>query len=194
RWFKDTVCKGMVDYDILTDSASKVPAGCNGVTFLPYLTGGYGDLSNATGAFLNLTPDTDGGAMWRAVLEAIGYDYMGVTDRYRAAGIPLDRITITEGGSTNVLWNQIKADMLGATAVTMRNHGGAMTTNCIMAAHAAGDIPDMMGALRAAAEPDRTYVPDPGNRAVYRSQHAGRMKVLEGMKGVFGTLSTMSVR
>ncbi|MDO5854099.1 MAG: FGGY-family carbohydrate kinase, partial [Thermoplasmata archaeon] len=194
RWFKDTVCKGMVDYDILTDSASKVPAGCNGVTFLPYLTGGYGDLAGASGAFLNLTPDTDGGAMWRSVLEAIGYDYMGVTDRYRSAGIPLDRITITEGGSTNVLWNQIKADMLGCTAATMRNHGGAMTTNCIMAAYAAGDIPDMMDALKGAAEPDRTYIPDPGNTASYRSQYEGRQKVLEGMKGVFPTLNSMGVR
>ena len=52
--------------------------------------------------------------MWRAVLEAIGYDYMEITDTYRASGVPLKRITVTEGGSRDSLWNQIKADMLAS--------------------------------------------------------------------------------
>ena len=37
--------------------------------------------------------------MWRAVLEAIGYDYIYVADMYRNAGCNLDRIVVTEGGS-----------------------------------------------------------------------------------------------
>ena len=56
-----------------------------------------------------MTRDDDRFVQWRAVLEAIGYDYMEITDTSRAAGVPLTRITVTEGGSRDSLWNQIKA-------------------------------------------------------------------------------------
>ena len=94
-----------------------MPAGSNGVLFLPYLTGGYGDFANASGAFLNMTMDTNQEVLWRAVLEAIGYDYISVTDVYRAGGVSLDKITVTEGGSRSDLWNQIKADMLNLSLI-----------------------------------------------------------------------------
>lgn len=191
RWFKDSVCGGDVDYALLSEGASKVPAGSNGVTFLPYLTGGYGDYMDASGAFLNISLDTDRATMWRSVLEAIGYDYMGVTDRYRAAGVDLTNITITEGGSTDDVWNQMKADMIGSTASVMRTRGGAVMTDCIMAANAVGDVSDLMGALEGVAEVDREFVPDRGNTLIYRRYLDARRDVMNGMKGVFGTLKSM---
>ena len=63
------------------------------------------------GTFTGLTLDDDQGALWRCVLEGIGYDYMEVTDRYRSAGIDLTQLTITEGGSRDRS-ESIKADML----------------------------------------------------------------------------------
>ncbi len=51
-----------------------------------------------------MTMDTDQGVQWRAVLEAIGYDYMSVTDIYKKAGVPLEFMTITEGGSNSEVW------------------------------------------------------------------------------------------
>ena len=123
RWFKDNVCKKADDaayYGPMTEGAEKVPAGCRGVMFLPYLTGGSGEEKEASGCFLNMTMDDDQFVMWRAVLEAIGYDYMGLADSYRAAGVDLNRITVTEGGSRNELWNRIKSHMLGADVVRFR--------------------------------------------------------------------------
>lgn len=192
RWFRDSVCAGRTDYDELTREAMTVPAGCNGVTFLPYLTGGYGKEADASGAFLNLTLDTDRGAMWRAVLEAIGFDYIGVTDEYRAAGVDLSRITIAEGGSANDLWNQIKADMIGSEAVVMRTRGGAVMTDCAMAAHAVGDMPDLVGTLEDAAMIDRSFQPDEKNTRMYRSMYDSRRAVMSGMMPVFGTLRGMT--
>lgn len=127
RWFKDNICGKADDpryYTELSEKALAVPAGCNGVLFLPYLTGGAGELKHASGCFMNMTLDDDRFVQWRAVLEAIGYDYMEITDTYRAAGVPLTRITVTEGGSRDSLWNQIKADMLAADVVRFRNAGG----------------------------------------------------------------------
>ena len=171
RWFRDNVCDKVDDgeyYDILSDKAKDVPPGSNGVLFLPYLTGGTGDFANASGAFLNVTTDTDQTVMWRAVLEAIGYDYIGVTDVYREAGVNLDVITITEGGSRSALWNQIKSDMLNSTVKTLKKAGGAVMTNVVIAAYAVGDIDDPRDKFPEWLETKDIYTPVPENTAYYR--------------------------
>lgn len=195
RWFKDNVCKRENDagyYAPMTEGAGKVPAGCRGVMFLPYLTGGSGEEKEASGCFLNMTMDDDQFVMWRAVLEAIGYDYMGLAESYRAAGVDLNRITVTEGGSRNELWNQIKSHMLGADVVRFRNAGGAVLTNCIVAAHAVGDAPDIRQVLSDNIERDAEYAPDPALNARYRTLYDMRQKLVrEDMKAAFSRLVAM---
>ncbi len=195
RWFKDNVCKRENDagyYAPMTEGAAKVPAGCRGVMFLPYLTGGSGEEKEASGCFLNMTMDDDQFVMWRAVLEAIGYDYMGLAESYRAAGVDLNRITVTEGGSRNELWNQIKSHMLGADVVRFRNAGGAVLTNCIVAAHAVGNAPDIRQVLSDNIERDADYAPDPALNARYRTLYDMRQKLVrEDMKAAFSRLVAM---
>lgn len=191
RWFKDSVYCGDITYDELSHGASSVRPGSRGVSFLPYLTGGYGDMTDASGAFLNMTLDTDRSVLWRAVLEAIGYDYMGVTDKYRDAGVDLSRIIITEGGSTDDVWNQMKSDMIGSNAVVMKTHGGAVMTDCVTAAYAVGDVDSITGALKRVTAVDREFLPDPENTATYRSLYESRIAVVDGMKEVFPILKGM---
>ncbi|MEI3144168.1 FGGY-family carbohydrate kinase [Dakarella massiliensis] len=195
RWFKDNICLKSDDpkyYVPLSEMAEKVPAGCNGVLFLPYLTGGTGDEANASGCFLNLTLDDDQGVMWRAVLEAIGYDYMEITDTYRASGVPLKRITVTEGGSRDSLWNQIKADMLASDVVRFRNAGGAVVTNCVFAALASGGVKDVIPALQKTIVRDASYAPNPANSELYRDLFMKKVKLVkQDMREAFKTLRSM---
>ncbi len=191
RWFKDSVCSDGISFKELSAEADRVSAGCNGVTFLPYLTGGYGEDAEASGAFLNMTLDTDRGTMWRAVLEAIGFNYIGVTDEYRSAGVDLSRITITEGGSVDDVWNRMKSDMVGSEAVVMRNSGGAVLTDCAMGAYAVGDMDDLIGTLSDVAVIDRSFSPNPENTRLYRDMYEARLEVMAGMRSVFPTLKRM---
>ena len=176
-------------YDLLSEKAKDVPAGSNGVLFLPYLTGGYGDFANASGAFLNMTMDTNQEVLWRAVLEAIGYDYISVTDVYRAGGVSLDKITVTEGGSRSDLWNQIKADMLNSTVTTLKKAGGAVMTNVVVAAYAVGDIDNLKDSFNSWLEVKKVYTPDPENTKYYRSIYNMQNKLVrEDMKPTFDML------
>ncbi|MCI6529547.1 MAG: FGGY family carbohydrate kinase [Mesosutterella sp.] len=195
RWFKDSVALKNDDpkyYTHLSEMASEVPAGCNGVLFLPYLTGGMGDEDEASGCFLNLTLDDNQGVMWRSVLEAIGYDYMEITDTYRAAGVPLRRLTVTEGGSRDSLWNQIKADMLASDVVRYRTAGGAVVTNCVFAALAAGDVKAVRPALEKTITKDAEYAPNPENTELYRKLLEKKKQLVKtDMKAAFHTLRQM---
>lgn len=195
RWFKDHVCQKADDpryYGPLSEGAAKVPAGSNGVLFLPYLTGGSGEEKEASGCFLNMTMDDDQFVMWRAVLEAIGYDYVGLADSYRAAGVDLNRITVTEGGSRDGLWNQIKSNMLGADIVRFKNAGGAVLTNCILASYAVGDVKDVKEALAANIARDAEYHPDPALTKRYRTLFEMRNTLVRhDMKEAFSRLTKM---
>ena len=152
--------------------------------FIPYLTGGNGDYPNVRGTFTGLTLDDDQGALWRCVLEGIGYDYMEVTDRYRSAGIDLTQLTITEGGSRDRLWNQIKADMLDTRVVTLKVAGGAVPTNCLVAAFATGDVTDLKAALQKQLAVKEEFVPDAAHTALYRTNYEHRKGLLEALNNI----------
>ena len=182
RWFKDNVCQQAADagyYKLLSEKAAEVAPGCNDVVFLPYLTGGYEDGSDVRGAFLNMTLDTDQFVLWRAVLEAIAYDYMAITDTYRGSGIEINRITITEGGSRDDLWNQIKADVMQAEAITLEVSGGAVLTNCVIAAYASGAAADLKQVLTDNMKVIRQYQPDPNKAEFYRQQSKKQQLLLK---------------
>ena len=156
---------------------------------MPYLTGGFGDIANAKGGFLNMTMDTDQAVMWRSVLEAIGYDYIGVTDIYRKAGVDLDVITVTEGGSRSSLWNQIKADMLNCDVVTLKTAQGAVMTDAAAAAYAVGDIDDLKAVFEKNLVVKDVYKPKKENTEYYRRVYDLKTQLINSdMKKAFETL------
>ena len=188
RWFKENISSE--DYDALNEGSKDIPPGSNGVVFLPYLTGGIGNLSNASGCFLNMGLNADRYSMWHAVLESIGYGYMDVVDMCRSAGVKMAEIIIAEGGSTNDLWNKIKADMLGCKVNVMKVSGGAVMTDCIMGAYAVGDHDNLKDALKFISVLDRSFDYSVENNERYRSYAKQRRIILEnGMKEVFSELA-----
>jgi len=195
RWFKDNICQKAEDgthYKVLSEKAAHVKPGCEGVVFLPYLTGGTGPNAETSGCFLNMTLKDDVFVQWRAVLEAIGYDYMEITDTYRSAGVDLTTITVTEGGSRDALWNQIKADMLSSRVVRYKNAGGAVVTDCVFAALAVGALEDAKAALTQTITMDAAYEPNPANTTLYRNLYTMKTQLVkEDMKKAFHTLIGM---
>jgi xylulokinase len=185
RWFKDNICgqEGNESYyRELSNRAAEVPPGCNGVLFLPYLTGGYAD-SDVRGCFINMTMDSDQSVLWRSVLEAIAYDYREVVETYRQAGIPINRIHATEGGSRDALWNQIKADVLGSRVVTYENAGGAVLMNAIIGSYAVGSIHDLKETLQKQLCFGGDFVPHAELASVYGHQATMQKKILHRLDG-----------
>ncbi len=180
RWFRDNICGQNGNdqhYKKLSDRASNVPPGCNGVLFLPYLTGGYGD-SDVKGCFLNMTMDSDQAVLWRSVLEAIAYDYGDVVANYRNAGIKINTINVTEGGSRDPLWNQIKADVLGSQIETYENSGGALLMNSLIASYAVDNIHDLKERLASHLHLSAQFTPQQELTDFYKKQAAIQKKLL----------------
>ena len=131
KWFKNALCESFsfAELDALAES---VPAGSDGVTFLPYLCGSTMPKYNpaARGSFTGLTTEHHRGHFVRAVMEAVScmlksnLDYLGLNvDEIRAMG----------SGANSPLWCQMKADMTGKRLVTLKNKETACLGSAILA-------------------------------------------------------------
>ncbi len=88
RWYRDTLAPG-VSYDDLLAPAADVPAGSDGLLFLPYLTGErtpHPD-PDARGGFIGLTVRHTQAHLTRAVLEGVAFGLRDSFELMKGAGV-----------------------------------------------------------------------------------------------------------
>jgi xylulokinase len=151
RWLRDALAPG-IGYDQLLAGADEVPAGSDGLFFLPYLSGERSPHPDplARGAFVGLTVGHDRRHLVRAVIEGVAYGLRDGLDLMIAAGIPApDQIRISGGGTASPRWRQILADVLDAELATVNTSEGAAYGAAVLAAVAAGWYPSVDAACEA---------------------------------------------
>ncbi len=127
RWYRDTFHPGL-DYDSLLAPAAAIPAGCEGLLFLPYLTGERTPYPDplARGAFVGLTIRHNEGHMVRAVLEGVAFGLRDSFELMKQAGQKeIRQVRVSGGGARSLLWRQILANVFGAELVTVNTTEGA---------------------------------------------------------------------
>jgi xylulokinase len=140
RWYRDTFAPD-TDYDTLLKPAADVPAGCDGLFFLPYLTGERTPHPDplARGAFVGLTVRHGFSHLTRAVLEGVSFGLRDSFELMKSAGLEsISQVRVTGGGARSPLWRQILADVFGAEIVTVNAEEGAANGAALLAATGAG--------------------------------------------------------
>ena len=173
RWFRDTFAPGEA-YEALVASGADVPAGSDGVWFLPYLSGERSPHPDpeARGVFAGLTLAHDRRHLLRAVLEGVAFGLRDGLDLMVAGGMPAPtQVRASGGGIASPLWRQILADVLEAEIATVNTVEGAAFGAALLASVAAGWYPTVEAA--SAAVVHATPVAQPGpDREAYRAAHA----------------------
>ncbi len=105
----------IVDYDLMTNLASKSNIGANGITFLPYLAGAAAPLwdSSARGILFGIGLSNDLKDVTRAVLEGISFETASILDNFARREIKISKIRVSGGGAKSTLWGQLQADIYG---------------------------------------------------------------------------------
>ena len=154
KWFKNALCESF-SFRELDTLAESVPAGSDGVTFLPYLCGSTMPKYNpsARGAFTGLTTEHHRGHFVRAVMEAVACMLKSNLD-YLA--LDVDEIRAMGGGANSPLWCQMKADMTGKKLVTLKNKETACLGSAILAAVGVGKFSSVEEAAKG-IELDKIY-------------------------------------
>jgi xylulokinase len=136
RWFRDTLAPGVAFGD-LAAAAGEVPAGSDGLLFLPYLSGERSPHPDplARAGFIGLTVRHDRRHLTRSVLEGVAFGLRDGLDLMTAAGMPPPSgIRASGGGIASPLWRQILADVLEAEIETVNTTEGAAFGAALLAA------------------------------------------------------------
>jgi xylulokinase len=140
QWYRDSLTPG-VSFDDLVAEAAGVPAGSEGLLFLPYLTGERTPHPDplARGAWVGLTIRHSRPHLTRAVLEGVAFGLKDSFTLIQDAGLgSIQQVRVSGGGARSALWRQIMADVLGVELVTVNTTEGAAYGTALLAAVGAG--------------------------------------------------------
>jgi xylulokinase len=125
QWYRDTLAPGE-DFGKLTAEADPIPAGSDGLIFLPYLTGERTPHPDplARGVFMGLSARHTRPHLTRAVLEGVAFGLRDSFELIKASGI-VNEIRVSGGGAKSPVWRQILADVFGVPLVVAEAVEGA---------------------------------------------------------------------
>ena len=162
RWLRD-VLGPPGGYDELTAAAEEWPAGTEGLTFLPYLSGErtpHAD-PHARAAFAGLTLRHDRGALVRAVLEGVAYGLRDSLELLRELGVDPRDGRVSGGGARSELWLRILASVLGLPIRRTTTDEGSGYGAALLGGVAAGVFRDVHEAVATCVRLLDPVDPDP---------------------------------
>jgi xylulokinase len=160
-------------YELLTAAAAKAPAGCDGVYWLPYLTGErtpHPD-PNARAGWIGVHSRTGRNELIRAVMEGATFGMGDVVDLMRDRGIRIRQVRLSGGGARSAFWRQLQADIYGSTCATINSEQGPAYGASLLAAVGAGEYRDIQQACAAAVKVVRTVKPNSKTKRLYQKLH-----------------------
>ncbi len=189
RWHRDTFAPGTT-YDDLLAPVESIPAGSDGLLFLPYLTGERTPHPDplARGAFVGLTVRHGLAHLTRAVLEGVSFGLRDSFELMKSAGLEnATQVRVTGGGARSPLWKQILADILGAEVVTVNTTEGAAYGAALLAATGAGKFPSVEAACDRAIQITGSVHPSP-DRSSYEKQYLLYRDLYPALTSTFSSL------
>jgi xylulokinase len=191
-WFRSAIVPdideeaGSEAFPRIESMAEEVPAGADGVLFLPYLSGErtpYSDV-NARGTFIGLDQRHDRRHLARAVFEGVTHGLAQCLDLVRAAGVEPETVRLSGGGAKSPLWRQTCADLFGVPTTTTTTTEGTACGAAILAAVGAGAFPSVEDACHATvSEVNRTEAGP--NAAVLAARHSIYERLYPALKPLF---------
>ncbi|NBB84558.1 MAG: pentose kinase, partial [Alphaproteobacteria bacterium] len=157
------------DWAAIEAEAAAVPAGAEGLIFLPYLTGERGP-GGATmrGQFLGLSAHHGRAHLYRAVMEGVALAARADLVTLARGGAAPTRLTAIGGGAKSALWPTIKAAAYGLPLDIPETAEGGLIGCAALAGIGAGVWPDAGAAVADLVRIARTVDPDPALARTYR--------------------------
>lgn len=188
---QDATDAAAASYAALIAEAGSVPAGAEGLIFLPYLAGERTPHMDrlARGCFIGLTLQHGRGNLTRAVLEGVSYSLNQALEIFDELGVPPQTLIGSGGGTKGGLWMGIQASVsdhpIVISAVEEHAAYGAALTGGV----AAG----VFASLEDAAMPDDaglvTVFPDAADATVYKRSYSTYRDLYPALRGTFRRLN-----
>jgi xylulokinase len=204
QWFRNQLAadetaaakKKKVDpYELLVAQAATAAPGCEGLFFLPYLTGErcpHPD-PQARGGWIGITSRTTRPMLIRALLEGVTF---GMRDALRIMesdmALPVSQVRASGGGARSLFWRKLQADIYRHPVVTTNAAEGPAYGAALLAGVGAGVWSSVEQACHAAIRPTQTSRPTPRASAFYDRAYEVYRKLYFDLRHRFGEMSALT--
>ena len=174
-------------YGIMINEATNVPAGSEGLIFIPSFvresgpTRKYGTM----GTLLGLTLRTSRGQVGRSTLEGLSFQLKHALQIFTGAtGIDVKGIRVVGGGARNLLWNQIRADVAGLPVTITEQQEYTASGAALVAWIGIGRYKSLRDARESVFPREKVFEPS-ANCALYQNAFGRYMNSLESLRGYY---------
>lgn len=192
KWFRQELANGM-SFDEITAEAENIPAGAEGVVFLPYMAGERSPIwdPDARGVFYGLGYDKTRGHMIRAVLESVAFSLEHNMRVAESVGAYADTLNAMGGAANSRLWTQIKADVTGKRFQVPMSDTATTLGAAILAGVGCGVYGSYEDAVSKTIAITRVHEPDMEKHEKYRKYMELYLELYDDLKGTFSKYSAL---
>ena len=170
----------------LNEIAEKVAPGCDGVVFLPYMSGERSPIWNpdAKGVFYGLDFSKEKGHMVRACMEGVALSLRHNLEVAEEAGAEAEVLRAMGGSANSLLWTQIKADVTGKPIVVPSSDTATTLGAAILAGVGVGFYKSYEEAVALTVKETRRHEPNPANKEVYDRTYATYLELYRSLEHI----------
>jgi len=178
QWFRNNLAqaeiaeakkRGIDPYELLTRKAAKAPVGCEGLLWLPYLTGErtpHAD-PDARAGWIGITQRHTRAQLIRAVMEGATFSMRDSLEIIKGMNVKVREIRLSGGGARSRFWRQMQADIYGQTVSVINASEGPAFGVALLAAVGTGAFKSVVEACRATIRTVERTKPHPRNKRTY---------------------------
>jgi len=196
KWFKDKLITPVASreedlYRLLVEQTNGIPAGCDGLIFLPYMVGQRSPLwnNNTRGVIFGLSPDHGIGHFVKMLMEGNAYALRNVVELIESKVNYIEELRFV-GGCTKVeLWNQIFSDIIGKRVLANQQENTALAS-ALLAGVGVGLIKDINEVVKM-IKMFKEYIPNLENKELYDDLYRIFKKTFSNLLEVFDSLGNL---
>ncbi|SIT08372.1 xylulokinase [Alicyclobacillus vulcanalis] len=174
-------------YDLLGEEARRVPAGSEGLVFLPYLMGERTPHLDpqAKGVFFGITARHERAHFVRAIMEGVAFSLRDGLQLMEDLELPVEEIRVSGGGAKSDVWREIQAGVFGRPVVAIAANEGPAFGAAILASVAANVFSDVLTAVDAWVSVESTTEPVAADRAAYEEAYRVYRALYPALKSIY---------
>ncbi len=193
RWFRDVFGEKEIDearrtgrdpYDLMTQAASEISLGADGLFFYPYLAGAFPPRTNgkARAVFFGISLSHSKGHFVRAILEGVAFHYLVMLELLKDLGVEIAEVSMVGGETKSDFWNQLKADVMGRRIRIPEVEDAAAMGAAMLAGIGTGQYTSVQKAVESTVRTRKVYVPKAENHSAY-------LKLYEKYEALYALIS-----
>ncbi len=202
QWYRNQLAQSEVaaakrqkvdPYELIRAQAEQAPPGCEGLFFLPYLTGErtpHAD-PHARGAWVGLTLRHGRAHLVRSIFEGATYAMRDSLEIIRQMRVPVKEVRLSGGGARSRFWRQMQADIYGVKSVTTNSAEGPAYGVALLAAVGAGAFKSIVEACQATIKIESSTTPNAKTRQTYNTSYPLYQKLYRSLKDDFRIISEL---